>query len=458
MRFFFERNSAELQRNVNTLVPTIINKFLMPALSLLTEVLVVLFIFIVLLVADPASAIVIAFILCMIGVLYYIKVKNRLGATSKSQNINLIHMNKSVLEGISSIKEIKVMEREGNFIDFYNKNSKEYARTQAFYNLANQSPRLLIESIVVCGIVIVVLINILYGNKMNDLLPVLSLFAMAAIRIMPSMNRILGYLTSLKFSTINLGVVYEDVLEALNNDVKFRKTSKDKTEEYILKESIVIKDLTYRYPNTNVDILKGVNLTIKKGQSIGIIGPSGAGKTTLIDLILGLLKPSEGSILVDGTDIQNNMSAWRKNLGYVPQNIYLMDDTILKNVAFGIDNKDIDQEKVWAALEAAQMKDFIENQPKQLNTVVGQSGMLLSGGQKQRIGIARALYHDPEVLILDEATSALDTGTEEQISESIAAIGKSKTLIIIAHRTSTLEKCDVIYKVDENNIRIFFEA
>lgn len=454
--FFFERNVAELQRNINVLVPAVIARFLIPALSLLTELLVVLFIFIILLIADPVSAIAIALILCMISVLYYIKVKNRLGTTSGAQNTNLTYMNKSVQEGIASIKEIKVMERESSFVDVYNKNSKGYAKAQAFYNLANQSPRLIIETIVVCGIVILVLINVLYGNEMNDLLPVLSLFAMAAVRIMPSMNRILGHLTNLKFSKVNLDAIYEDVREALinseKNGKKFKKNIKNEAAENILVKEIVIENLTYRYPNTNVDILQKVNLTIKKGQSIGIVGQSGAGKTTLIDLILGLLKPSEGFILVDGMDIQNNMSTWRKNLGYVPQHIYLIDDTILKNVALGIIDKDIDEEKVWAALETAQMKSFVENLPNQLNTTVGQGGILLSGGQRQRIGIARALYHDPKVLILDEATSALDTEIEEQISEAIDAIGKSKTLIIIAHRISTLKNCDVIYKVDGGKI------
>lgn len=450
--YFFYKNSAELQRNVNSLVLAVVYGMLLPGLSLITETLIVLFILIVLMIVDPVSAISITVILGGIGSIYFLTLKSRLNAAAKKQNINSLQMNKSVLEGIGSIKEIKVMEREGYFIRTYDKSSKGYAKSQALFNLANQSPRLLIESLAVCGIVVIVLVNVMLGSDVNKLLPVLALFAMAAVRIMPSMNRILSAMTNLRFNSVHLAVIYEDVLSTITNkDINEEEHSgkTDSEHEAVKFESeIVIENLIYRYPNTEIDVLKNVNMTIYKGQSIGIVGASGAGKTTLVDLLLGLLEPTKGRIFVDGKDIRENMSGWRKNLGYVPQSIFLIDDTIRNNVAFGIDEDQINEGRVWKALEAAQMKSFVEQLPKKLDTIVGQSGMLLSGGQRQRIGIARALYHDPEVLILDEATSALDSEIESLISDAIATIGKSKTLIIIAHRVNTLEKCDVIYKVD----------
>ncbi len=455
--FFFKKNTAELQRNVNSLVPAVINGLLMSGLSLLTETLVVLFILVLLLIADPFSAFAIAFVLGGIGLLFYSKLKDHLSTAAIKQNMHVVQMNKSVIEGIGSIKEIKVMNREEKFISIYEQNSKGYAKTQAFFNLASQAPRLLIESLAVCGIVVIILVNALNERDMNSVLPLLALFAMAAIRIMPSMNRILGYMTNLRFNAVHLEIIYDDVLKAkLGEGQGYEgKNATEKTDNkitYHFKNSIVVKDLTYRYPNTQESVFEKANMVIEKGQSVGIVGPSGAGKTTLIDLLLGLLRPTDGSILADGIDIQNDISSWRKNLGYVPQNIYLIDESIMKNVAFGIMDSQIDEEKVWAALDAAQMRSFVEALPYKLHTQVGESGVLLSGGQRQRIGIARALYHDPEILILDEATSALDTEIERLISEAITTIGKSKTMVIIAHRVNTLENCDVIYKVSGGKI------
>jgi len=448
--YFFEKNSAELYRNVSGIVPMVISGLLMPGLSLITEMLVVIFILIVLFVADPVSALSIAGVFGGFGGLFYMVMKNRLSSAAEKQNTHLFQMGKAVFEGLGSIKEIKVAGREKCFISYFDYHSRGYAKNQALYNLSSQCPRILIETLAVCGIVVIVLVNIFYGKNMNDVLPVLALFAMAAIRIMPSMNRVLGYMTSLRFNAVYLNEIYSDVHEAIKQLTK-KETGNDENKA-VFNEQIVVKDLTYRYPNTEINVLEKANMIIKKGQSIGIIGPSGAGKTTLIDLLLGLLEPTEGSISVDGTDIREQMRSWRNNLGYVPQNISLIDDTILKNVAFGIDEKDINEEDVWKALEAAQMKSFVEDLPKKLYTSIGERGMLLSGGQRQRIGIARALYHDPEVLILDEATSALDTEVEKLISEALNTIGKTKTMVIIAHRINTLEQCDLIYKVDGGKI------
>ena len=448
--FFFERNSAELLRNIG-LLGNVINGLLVPGLSLITELLVVGLIVAVLFVADPFSAAAIIIVVGGVSVAFYIKLKTRLDRTAKKQNQYSKKMNQAIVEGIRSIKEIKVLCKEKTFTDEYGQNSAGFAKTQAFYNLSNQSPRLLIEALSMCGIVLVVLANVLLGADITSLLPVLSLFAVAAIRIMPSMNRILGYMTSMRFNAVHLDVVYEDLMETKHpGEVQPEKAGKGLIQEF--SREIRIEKLSYHYPNTDAAILKDADLVIREGESIGLIGPSGAGKTTLVDLILGLLEPTEGKILVDGIDIQEDMQGWRNNLGYVPQSIFLIDQSIRRNVAFGIPEGQIDDERIWKALGDAQMKEFVQGLPDGLDTVVGESGMRLSGGQRQRIGIARALYHDPEILVFDEATSALDTEVETLITEAIDQIGKTKTMIIIAHRVNTLEKCHKIYRVMDHQI------
>ena len=448
--FFFERNSAELLRNIG-LLGNVINGLLVPGLSLITELLVVGLIVAVLFVADPFSAAAIIIVVGGVSVAFYIKLKTRLDRTAKKQNQYSKKMNQAIVEGIRSIKEIKVLCKEKTFTDEYGQNSAGFAKTQAFYNLSNQSPRLLIEALSMCGIVLVVLANVLLGADITSLLPVLSLFAVAAIRIMPSMNRILGYMTSMRFNAVHLDVVYEDLMETKHpGEVQPEKAGKGLIQEF--SREIRIEKLSYHYPNTDAAILKDADLVIREGESIGLIGPSGAGKTTLVDLILGLLEPTEGKILVDGIDIQEDMQGWRNNLGYVPQSIFLIDQSIRRNVAFGIPEGQIDDERIWKALGDAQMKEFVQGLPDGLDTVVGESGMRLSGGQRQRIGIARALYHDPKILVFDEATSALDTEVETLITEAIDQIGKTKTMIIIAHRVNTLEKCHKIYRVMDHQI------
>jgi ABC-type multidrug transport system fused ATPase/permease subunit len=322
------------------------------------------------------------------------------------------------------------------------------AKVTAFNNLISQSPRLLIETIAVSGLVIIVVINALRNPDMNASLPTIALFGMAAIRIMPSMNRIIGYMTTIRFNITHFEHIYEDLREATMSESEHA----DKTIRMKFENSIEIVDLTYRYPGTEQIILENVSLKIDKGQTVGIIGSSGAGKTTFVDLLLGLLTAEQGEILVDGKDIMSEIRGFRQNIGYVPQDIYIIEDTVAANVAFGVVKDDIAEDRVWAVLETANLKDYIETLDEKLDTNVGESGMRLSGGQRQRLGIARALYNDPEILIFDEATSSLDNENEKAISEAIARIGHTKTMIIIAHRLNTLEKCDVIYEVKDGLI------
>jgi len=443
--YFFGKNTAEVQRNVNGLVPSVVSGMLMVGLMLLTELMVIAFILILLLIVDPVSSVSLIVVLGGVAAIFYAAIKNRLDGAAKEQNAFRTGMIKSVNEGTGGIKDIKILVRENNFLSAFEKNGRGYAKTAAFYNLVSQSPRLLIETIAISGLVIIVVINALRNPDMNASLPTIAMFGMAAIRIIPSMNRIINHMTSIRFNTVHFNAIYSDLMEAKQAGTKIDADST--AEKMRFGEKIEIAGVTYRYPGTDKIILENVDLTIEKGQAVGIIGSSGAGKTTLVDIMLGLLVPEKGGIFVDGTDIRESMTGWRKNIGYVPQNIFIIDGTVTANVAFGVPDEEIDTERVWAALGTANLKEFVESLDENVDTRVGEKGVRLSGGQRQRLGIARALYHDPEVLVFDEATSSLDMENEKVISEAITKIGRTKTMIIIAHRVNTLEKCDVVYEI-----------
>lgn len=448
--YFFHKNTAELQRNVNVLVGSVIQGMLMTGLSLLTELMVVVCIMVLLLIIDPISSVSIIIVLGGITALYYIFVKKKLNSIAKKQQTYGIGMVKSVNEGLGGIKDVKILQREESFISRYNENGRGFAKTTATYNIISQSPRLLIETVAICGLLIIVVINALRNPDMGASLPTIALFGMAAIRIMPSMNRIVGYMTTVRFSTTHFEMIYDDLKEAGSGSTR-RYEEVKKTE---FTKNIEIHGLKYRYPGTESVVLENVELTIDKGLSIGIMGSSGAGKTTLIDLLLGLLEPEKGEILIDGKNIMDNLEGYRKNIGYVPQEICIIDDRIAANVAFGVPEDDVDLDKVWAVLRTANLADYIETLEDGLDTKVGESGMRLSGGQRQRLGIARALYDDPDILVLDEATSSLDTESEKAISDAMINVGHAKTMIIIAHRLNTLDKCDAIYEIIDSRIEI----
>jgi len=446
--FFFEKNTAELQRNVNTLIGQISQGVLMYGLQLLTELLVVILILILLLFVDPVSTISIGVVLGGFSALYYLLLKKRLDESAKKQNILGEKMVKTVNEALGSIKEVKVLGKESSFINGFDKDGRGYARTVAFYNVANQSPRLLIETVAVAGLVIIVVMNTLRSPDMTASLPTIALFGMAAMRIMPSLNRSIAFLTNIRFNMAHFAKIYDDLKDAKERADKVPA----KTVKTELKNNIELYNLTYRYPNTGAYILKNAQLTVKKGQTIGIVGSSGAGKTTLVDILLGLLDPDDGDVLVDGESIKNNIDGFRRSVGYVPQDIFIIDDTVAANVAFGIPENEIKTERIWESLEVANLKDYIESLDEGLSTVVGESGTRLSGGQRQRLSIARTIYNNPDILIFDEATSSLDSESEKIISDAITAIGQSKTMIIIAHRLNTLEKCDIIYEIKDGKI------
>lgn len=355
-------------------------------------------------------------------------------------------------QSVMGIKEIKVANKENYFISEYSICGAGYVNAVQRYNLYNATPRLLIETVAIAGMVLYMMIKIAGGTEVADIMPQLMTLGVAATRLIPSANRINNYLTSIAyFEPFFMGVtdnLQEDIRdESINYDeVIYHK--KEKIEKLPVKKEIVLKDITYKYPNTDVLIFDRATMHIPVGKSVGVVGTSGAGKTTVVDIMLGLLKLQSGEILADGVEVREHYESWLKNIGYIPQSIFMIDSTIRKNVAFGYADDEIDDAKVWQALKEAQLDDFVRGLPEGLDTGIGERGIRLSGGQRQRIGIARALFEDPEVLVLDEATSALDNDTEAAIMDSINRLHGRKTLVIIAHRLQTIEKCDIVYRVE----------
>lgn len=355
-------------------------------------------------------------------------------------------------QSVMGIKEIKIANKENYFINEYAKCGAGYVGAVQRYNLYNATPRLLIETVSIAGMVLYVMMRLLQGAGVEDIITQITLLAVAAMRLIPCANRMNNYLTSISyFEPFFMGVsdnLQEEIRdESINYDeaVYQKKTEVEKLE---IKDRIELKNIVYKYPNSETLIFDHADMEIPIGKSVGIVGTSGAGKTTVVDILLGLLKLQSGEILADGVEVREHYQSWLKNIGYIPQTIFMVDSSIRKNVAFGYADEDIDDEKVWRALKEAQLDEFVKGLPEGLDTGIGERGIRISGGQRQRIGIARALFEDPEVLVLDEATSALDNETEAAIMDSINRLHGRKTLIIIAHRLQTIEKCDMVYRVE----------
>ncbi len=360
---------------------------------------------------------------------------------------------KWIYESVTGIKEIKVANKENYFINGYADCGAGYVNAVQKYNLYNSTPRLLIETIAIAGMVGYMLVVMLGGTSIASLLPQLTVLAAAAARLLPSANRINNYLTSIAYFEPFLDNV-SDNLQTEIHDKSISYDSEDyrtksEVEKLPVTKTIRMEDITYKYPGTDKLILDKATMEIPVGKSVGIVGTSGAGKTTIVDVLLGLLEPENGTITADGVDVMTNYRGWLKNIGYIPQTIFMTDSTIRKNVAFGVPEDEIDDNKVWQALKEAALDEFVKELPEGLDTQIGERGIRLSGGQRQRIGIARALFEDPEVLVLDEATSALDNDTEAAIMDSINRLHGRKTLVIIAHRLQTIEKCDMIYNIGD---------
>lgn len=450
--FHVAHNVAELQRNISTDVSQFINT-LSAVINIMVEGVTCLLLVALLVMTDFMTTLIVVGILS-VAILIYWRITRNLqlsyGVQARSAGADL---NKWLLQAFAGIKEIKVMNREQFFLDHYDEAYQKNISANRKYNVITMLPKHVIETIVICSVLMTMSIRILQGVDIKEFLTSLVVFAAAAIRMLPSFNRITEYIGTISFNKSGVENVFKDLKEIENLEVKSARQRHD-IEKLQLQKEIKVDNLYFAYPNTKVNIFENASIVIQKNKSVAFVGSSGAGKTTLADIIIGVLEPDEGHVYVDGIDVFLHLDAWHKSIGYIPQMIYLMDDTIRANVVFGISEDEIDDDKVWKALERAEIADFVRSLENGIYTKIGDRGIRLSGGQRQRLGIARALYEEPEVLILDEATSALDNETEAAVMESIDSLHGKTTLIIIAHRLSTIQNCDEIYEVKDGRIRL----
>lgn len=441
--FHLNHNTATLLRNVKDGGTSIFTNILVPTFQLLTELVTAFCIWLMLVATDPFTAIIVAGV--MGGLVYALlrSFRRRVGKVAKIQDRYAARYIKSVNQGLGAIKETKVMRKEMFFLQEFADDYEQYGLSYRKFLFLNQFPRMIIETLVICALLLLIVVKILLGNEPMDIVPLLGVLALAAFRLMPSANRIIALSTGIKFWMPLFEELYRELLAIKARKIHRRPLALEESPPPIpFQKEICVKGIQFHYPGIEENVLSNVNFCVPKGSFVGIVGPSGAGKTTFVDILLGLLPSTEGTIMVDGTDVRQNLRAWQANLAYVPQSIYLVDASIRENVALGESSEAIDDERVKKALEMAELTEFVATQPKGVETVVGERGVKLSGGQRQRIGIARALYQQPNVLILDEATSALDNETEKSITKTILKLKGRITIISIAHRVSTLEECD----------------
>ena len=428
----------------------------MSGFQLLTECLVTMCILILLLTTAPLATLTSTILLGGSVFLFFKYFRQKISQLGKEQQEVSGTMIKWVNQGLGASKEVKVSGKEDFFIKSYAAQSQIKANNSVYMKMLEQVPRLFIETLLVTIVLLTMVIIVFQGTDTSVIVSTMALFAMAAFRIMPSITRIVALITTIRYSQPALKVVYEDLFmnkELNNNDeFQYKKSFNINKENRYFNDSIKLNKVSFRYPGQQDYSVKEVSLNIPIGHSVAFIGESGAGKTTLVDLILGLFAPETGTVLVDGKNLVDQRTQWQQKIGYIPQSIFLSDDTIRGNVGFGIDAEKIDDKEVWRALEQAQLKEFVEKLPEKLETKVGERGVRISGGQRQRLGIARALYHNPEILFMDEATSALDNDTEKEIMKAIDSLKRDKTLIIIAHRLSTIENCDVVFKLNKGRL------
>lgn len=454
--YYLNADTSVIQRNITSDVNNMYG-LILSCLQLFSECIVFVCLVVALFLYSDAMMIVTVAALMVALLLVIKKVLKPIMIKAGQENQDYYSgLYKWIEQSVMGIKEIKIGCKENYFINEYAKCGAGYVNSVQKYNLFNATPRLLIETVCIAGMVGYFVLSIGQGTQLKELLPQLSALAAAAMRLLPCVNRINNYQTSISyFEPFFMGVsdnLQEEIHDgSVTYDAEAYK-QRQSVEKLPLEKLIRLEDITYKYPNTETLIFNHADMEIPIGSSVGIVGVTGAGKTTIVDILLGLLQTESGRILADGTDVSGHYAAWLKNIGYIPQTIFMIDDSIRKNVAFGVPEEEIDDEKVWRALQEAALDDFVKSLPDGVETGIGERGIRISGGQRQRISIARALYEDPEVLVLDEATSALDNETEAAIMDSINRLHGRKTLVIIAHRLQTIEKCDMVYRVADGTI------
>lgn len=458
-QFFLNTNSSIVLRGIGSDVSGVY-QILLFCFTIFAEALNVIVLGVFLFMTDPIislSAMVLA-VLCFFAIVFGFKGKMKRAGQEMRQATTL--KSQYSYQAITGIKEITVLDRRENFVDKVKQAAEIEERVSLLNGFIGACPDRILEGVCIAGFMAIVCIEIVIGTELNTFIPILGTFAVGAFRILPSISKISSRLNAMVFYRPCLQSTYDNLKEieeydkAKNLDcMQEYETGLLDSESISFREKLEIKNISWRYLNSKDNVLQNLSLIINKGESVAFIGSSGAGKTTLADIIMGLLKPQSGSVEIDGTDIFSIPHQWARIIGYVPQSVFLIDDTVRNNVAFGLEVEVISDDKVWQALEQAKLKEFVENLPQGLDTIVGERGVKFSGGQRQRIAIARALYENPDILVLDEATSALDNETETAVMESIDALQGTKTLIIVAHRLTTIRNCDKIYEIS-NGIAI----
>ncbi|MEX2600594.1 MAG: ABC transporter ATP-binding protein, partial [Balneolaceae bacterium] len=445
--FSLARNSSELLRNVTSEAHLLISAVLSPALKMLKDAIMIAGIFLLLVFVEPLISLLVFILLGGASTLLLKALRNRMKSYGKQALLDRHMLIRAVNEGLGGLKDVIVLNRENWFVKRFNKHVNSYARSQLFKQVAAGSTKPVIETIAVGGMLGIALLLYLQGRSLEVIIPILTLFGAATLRLMPAIQEIVTCYNNLRYHIYSVEPVHRDLME-----LPVRTKDSSASGKLAFRNVIRFEQVGYHYPNANAQAVDEINLSIRRGEAVGFVGPSGAGKTTLVDMLLALLEPQEGEITVDGTPIFENPSAWQRNVGYIPQFIFLSDDTIRRNIAFGLPDHEIDKEAVQSALEAAQLTDLIQDLEKGLDTVIGERGVRLSGGQRQRIGIARALYHNPSVLIMDEATSALDNVTEKYVIDAIEQFKGERTIVMIAHRLTTVQYCDMLYFMNDGRV------
>ncbi len=464
--YYLNASSGEIVRVVQQDVS---NAFflLSSLLNFATESVVSLALVVVVFIINPLMTLLVGVILMLTMFLIAKVAKPMLHRQGKILQESAAQTNKWLLQMVNGIKEIMVGDKRGFFLDNFSRHGQRMVRAERWNILLQNVPRLLIEMSSIVSMLLALLAAVLLGASVSALVPTIAAFAMAALKLMPSANRISTALNGVAYYEPSLDKLFlslssvgedkpgENIQNKSDNNFieEWRQNRGDSGKQvFSLEHEVRACSISYCYPGTEQPVLKEADMLIPIGKSVGIVGASGAGKTTAVDIILGLLSPQSGEIFADGVPVREHYTDWLAHIGYIPQMIFMLDDTIKANVAFGIAPEVVDEMQVWKALEEAQLKNFVEELPEGLNTMIGERGIRLSGGQRQRIGIARALYQNPELLFFDEATSALDTETETSIMEAINNLHGRKTLVIIAHRLATIADCDIVYRVKEGKI------
>ena len=442
--FHLQRNSSTLMRNAKN-ATAIVTCGVDPFLVLLTDGLVAIAMFALLIAVEPVGTLAVLLVFGLSTFVFQRTTRRRIDNWGYQVDYHETKILQHLQEGFGGAKDVKVLGRENEFLSQHEKHLGESIRINRIYNVILTLPRSFMEIITIVGLCLLVVSMVVRGRELADIVPILGLFAAAAFRVMPSINRLLMATQTLIFNRSIIASVYQDFLLDSPDSLTVKSNTK-------FASQLELMDVSFQYPTAATASLQNVSLVVKRGEAVGFVGPSGAGKSTLVDVILGLFAPTSGVVKVDGQDVQQNLRNWQNQIGYVPQAIYLTDDTLRRNVAFGLNDENIDDNLVRDAIRLAQLEDFVATLPEKLDTVVGERGVRLSGGQRQRIGIARALYHNPSVLVLDEATSSLDTPTEHGVMQAVQALQGSKTVLIVAHRLSTVEYCDRLYKIENARI------